>query len=105
MSPRVLTHANVWPPARSVETAPSELAPFACPAGSVLTPPTEADRTAEGFERFHCYSAAQLATFDAIFALDHGIGAQNAGIIYSAPPFYRHPNCTGFIFGKDAIKG
>ena len=24
---------------------------------------------------------------------------------YSAPAWARHPNCTGFIFGKDLIKG
>jgi len=42
---------------------------------------------------------------DTILALDHGLGAQTAAIVYSAPAFYRHPNCTGFVFGKDLIKG
>lgn len=42
---------------------------------------------------------------DVILNLDKSIGAQNAAILYSAPAFYRDPNCTGFIFGKDVIKG
>jgi hypothetical protein len=58
-----------------------------------------------GFHRFHCYDTAQLRQFDLIFQLDRQIGAQGAAILYAAPPWAREPNCTGFVFGKDAIKG
>ena len=50
-------------------------------------------------------TTAKLKVFDKIFGADHNIGAQTGAILYSAPSFYRDPNCTGFIFGKDQIKG
>lgn len=73
--------------------------------GSILIPANETARQQGSYHRFHCYDKTALAKFTTIFALDQKIGAQNAAILYSAPPFYRHPNCTGFVFGKDRIKG
>jgi hypothetical protein len=79
--------------------------PLSCPAGYLLTPANESERARLGYHRFHCYLEKQLRGFDTIFELDSSIGAQNAAILYSAPSWARHPNCTGFVFGKDRIKG
>ena len=89
----------------SFEVSPSRDAAFACPPEAVAIPATELQRVAQGYHRFHCYAKTRLAQFDTIFDLDSDIGAQSAAILYSAPAFYRHPNCTGFVFGKDVIKG
>lgn len=82
----------------------SSTSPLQCPPETTLTPATEAERKTFGYHLFHCYSSSQIAMFDTIFNLDREIGAQNAAILYSAPGFYRHPNCTGFKFGPDVIK-
>ena len=57
------------------------------------------------YHRFHCYNSGPLKQMDLIFKLDEQIGAQGAAILYSAPSWAIDPNCTGFVFGKDVIKG
>lgn len=78
--------------------------PFAC-SGRILSPQ---DSTGAAVVRYwavwHCRSPTARAP-DTILSLDRQAGAQTGAIIYSAPAFYRHPNCSGFIFGKDVIKG
>jgi hypothetical protein len=103
MQPGIRRYNMFW---SGFETVPSSDDPQrACPAGSERIPATSAERARDGFHHYHCYVSRQLRAFDSIFALDKKIGAQNAAIIYSAPSFYRHTNCTGFKFGKDWIKG
>eukprot|EP00041_Stephanoeca_diplocostata_P021776 m.513859 g.513859 ORF g.513859 m.513859 type:complete len:644 (-) comp21909_c0_seq5:122-2053(-) len=102
MSPGIRRYNMFW---NTFEIAASQAAPFACPVGGVLVPSNATQKKEQGYHRYHCYSARQLANFQTIFELDAKIGAQNAAIIYSAPAFYRNPNCTGFVFGKDVIKG
>ena len=70
-----------------------------CPAGTVQTPANASDGAARGYHRFHCYREATLKRWDTILAADQAIGAQNAAILYAAPRWAIHPNCTGFTFG------
>ena len=80
-------------------------------SGAKLDCPTGFEKHPQGpseelhFKRQHCYLSSQLAKFDLIFKMDRRIGAQGAAIIYAAPGWAIEPNCTGFIFGKDVIKG
>jgi hypothetical protein len=104
LKPGIRRYNMFWSAFESAQQ-PSSAAPKACPPGFEPTPPNATEAARLGYHRFHCMSSAQLATFDAIFAMDRAIGAQNAAILYSAPAWARHPNCTGFVFGKDVIKG
>lgn len=101
MTPGIRRYNLFW---NTFETVPSQPTPFECPAGSRLVPATQADRQRLGYERFHCYSESALAGTKTQFRLDNLTGAQGAGILYSAPAFYRHPNCTGFPFGKGIVE-
>jgi hypothetical protein len=102
MKPGIRRYNMFW---NSFETTRSSAKPVQCPAGSELIPASQSELDLSGFHRFHCYSTKQLHMSDLIFSMDREIGAQNAAILYSAPDFYRHPNCTGFVFGKDRIRG
>jgi hypothetical protein len=102
LKPGIRRYNMMW---GGFETTPSAstAAGLHCPAGSEVHPPSASDMA--GFKKFHCYDTAALKKFDLIFELDRSIGAQGAAILYSAPAFYIEPNCTGFVFGKDVIKG
>eukprot|EP01043_Picozoa_sp_COSAG02_P005127 COSAG02_NODE_137_length_34526_cov_94.448079_20_plen_358_part_00 len=100
MQPGIRRYNMFW---STFEDVKSSTTPMQCPAGTELHPPSASDRA--GFHRFHCYRSAQLKQFDLIFQMDEAIGAQGGGIFYSAPSWAIDPNCTGFVFGKDVIKG
>jgi hypothetical protein len=94
ISPGVRRYNFFW---SGVENAvPPSDAPLACPAGHTLTPSSEAERAARGYNRFHCYLDAQLLRFDDVLARDAAIGAVSALIVYGSPDFARLPGCTGF---------
>ena len=99
MQPGIRRYNMFWSTFESVQSA---AAPMQCPAGTELHP-SGADR--KSFHRYHCYRTQQLQQFDQIFKLDESIGAQGGGIFYSAPAWAIEKNCTGFVFGKDVIKG
>lgn len=101
LSPGIRRYNLFWD---TFERVPSQASPFACPSGAKLVPPTAADKDRLGFERYHCYSEAPLDALRVQMELDNLTGAQGAGILYSAPEFYRHPNCTGFPFGKGVVE-
>ena len=91
-----------WGAFESVQSSASA-ATLHCPKGDEMHPASASDM--KGFHRFHCYHTSQLEEFDLTFKMDQQIGAQGAAIIYSAPAWAIEPNCTGFVFGKDVIKG
>ena len=70
--------------------------PASCPPGTLLTPSSEADRVARGYNRFHCYAQGELERYDDVLARDALIGAASAFIVYGSPAWARSPNCTGF---------
>ena len=72
----------------------------ACPAGTEAVPANATDGARRGYRRFHCYATAPLKRWDTVLAADRAIGAQNAAILYAAPTWAIHPNCTGFTFGN-----
>ena len=104
LKPGLRRYNMFWSTFESGTTASSAV-PIACEAGFELTPANTSVAASQGYHRFHCMRTSQLALFDAVFALDRQIGAQNAAILYSAPSWARDPKCTGFVFGKDVIKG
>ena len=100
MQPGIRRYNMFW---GGFEPTPSTATARMCATGYELHPRGAGDM--EGFSRFHCYHTAQLRSFDLVFKLDQAIGAQGAAILYSAPAWAIEPNCTGFTFGKDVIKG
>eukprot|EP00039_Didymoeca_costata_P012770 m.185654 g.185654 ORF g.185654 m.185654 type:complete len:591 (+) comp15579_c0_seq2:183-1955(+) len=98
MKPGIRRYNMFWSAMEQIHS--SSTSNISCPEGTIKTPANEEDKDKRGYRKYHCYNKAELLNFDAVFALDAAAGAQNAAILYSAPPFYRHPNCTGFSFGK-----
>ena len=101
LSPGIRRYNLFW---NTFEPVPSQAAPFACPAGAKLVPSNADEKKSLGFERYHCYTEGPLDALRVQMELDNLTGAQGAGILYSAPEFYRHPNCTGFPFGKGVVE-
>lgn len=100
MRPGIRRYNMFW---SSFEPTTSTANARKCDPGFELHPNRSEDGMA--WNRFHCYRTSQLRAFDLLFRLDRTIGAQGAAILYSAPAWAIEPNCTGFVFGKDVIKG
>eukprot|EP00051_Salpingoeca_urceolata_P007730 m.100038 g.100038 ORF g.100038 m.100038 type:complete len:580 (+) comp15373_c1_seq2:174-1913(+) len=101
MEPGIRRYNVDW---NAFEAVPGQSKPFACAPGFVLTPATPEELKTRHYHRFHCYNTMTLNTFDTLSLLDRQLGAQNAAIIYAAPTFAIHPNCTGFKFGNEMIR-
>jgi len=75
--------------------AGSSPTPIPCPAGHRMEPPSEAERMRLGFHRFRCVEAAKLTRYDALLRRDRLYGIQSGAVLWSSPPAYRDPGCTG----------
>lgn len=69
--------------------------PLACPAGHEMVPGSEGERVRLGFHRFRCVETARLRRYDTLFRRDHAYGFQSGVVLWSSPPAYREPGCTG----------
>jgi hypothetical protein len=73
----------------------STATPVGCAPGLEQIPANEAERQALGYHRFRCIHPGFLAYYDTMFALDVAYGLQSVVVLWSAPPAYRYPGCSG----------
>lgn len=75
---------------------PPSSTPMVCPPTHILVPSNETDRVSRGYNLYHCYDLSQIHLYDTLLAHDASIGAASAFIMYGAPEWAVHENCTGF---------
>ena len=75
--------------------------PLTCPGGTTRVPADPETKTAKGYFRYHCYNAAAIRQFDAMFALDRQHGMQTMVVLFNTPAMYRDPGCVASAEGLD----